>query len=469
MNNDDFRIWGHKAADWAADYRHKLSEVSVRAPLHAGTTYNALPALAPEQPESMENIFNDFEKHIVPGITHWQHPRFFAYFPANAPPPSVIAEQLVNAMAAQCMLWQTSPAATELETRMLEWLRDAFALPATFSGVIQEAASSSTFAAILTLRERALNWHGNTQGLSGNQQLRVYASQEVHSSVDKAIWMAGIGSENFIRIPVQGPMRGMNTKALEAAIVADKAQGLLPAGIVACIGGTSVGGCDNLVEICAIAKKHNVFVHVDAAWAGSAMICPEHRHYWQGIEAADSIVINPHKWLGAQADCSVLFVKNPNDLVRTLAIQPDYLKTHGAEGIINYSEWSTVLGRRFRALKIWFLLRSYGLEGLRNVLRSHVKWSCELAEKIKNTKDFKIVTEPMLSLFSFRHEPATCADLDAHNLALVKAINDDGRIYLTQSKLDGKSIIRFQAGSFEMQHHDIQIAYDAITQIAETL
>lgn len=469
MDNDAFRHWSHRTADWAADYRATLNDVAVRAPLVPGATAKALPAAAPEAAEPMEDIFADFERIIVPGITHWQHPRFFAYFPSNAPAPSVVAEQLVNAMAAQCMLWQTSPSATELETRMMEWLRDALGLPSHFSGVIQEAASSSTFSAILTMRERALKWAGNAHGLSGQKTLRVYASQEVHSSVDKAIWMAGIGSDNFIRIPATGALRGMDAAALEEAIVKDKAAGFLPAGIVACVGGTSVGGTDNLRQVCAVARKHGVFVHVDAAWAGSAMICPEFRHSWDGIEEADSLVFNPHKWLGAQADCSVLFVKSPDDLVKTLAIQPEYLKTQGADGIINYSEWSTVLGRRFRALKIWFLLRSYGLDGLRSVIRNHVKWSVALAEKLRATPNFRITTEPMLSLFSFRHEPEGVADLDAHNLALVKAINDDGRIYITQSKLDDQSIIRFQAGSFEMQHNDIDIAYAAIAEIAKGL
>ena len=469
MDNEDFRSWSHRTADWAADYRANLDALPVRAPLVPGATFNALPRSAPESAEPMDKIFDDFESLIVPGITHWQHPRFFAYFPANAPTPSVIAEQLVNAMAAQCMLWQTSPAATELETRMMQWLRDALGLPTHFHGVIQEAASSSTFAAILTMREKALDWRGNQKGLSGQPTLRVYASQEVHSSVEKAIWMAGIGADNFIRIPTQGPLRGMDVVALQHAIERDKAAGFMPAGIIACVGGTSVGGTDSLMDVCAVARKHQLYVHVDAAWAGSAMICPEFRHLWHGIEEADSLVFNPHKWLGAQSDCSVLFVKQPEDLVKTLAIQPEYLKTQGADGIINYSEWSTVLGRRFRALKIWFLLRSYGLEGLRSVIRNHVKWSVLLAERLRATPHFKITSEPMLSLFSFRYEPSNVADLDVHNLALVKAINDDGRIYLTQSKLEGKSIIRFQAGSFDMKESDVDVAFGAITELAKRL
>jgi aromatic-L-amino-acid decarboxylase len=469
MNSDDFRHWGHRAADWAADYRASLDARPVRAPLVPGATYKQIAEQAPETAQPMEQIFSDFENIIVPGMTHWQHPRFFAYFPSNAPPPSVIAEQLVNAMASQCMLWQTSPAATELETRMTEWLRDALGLPKYFSGVIQDTASMSTFAAVLTMRERTLQWTGNQRGLAGQPTLRIYASNEVHSSNDKAVWMSGIGQDNFVRISVTGALRGIDAQALDAAIMADKANGFVPAGIIACVGGTSVGGTDDLVAVCQIAKKHGLYVHVDAAWAGSAMICEEYRHFWRGIDDVDSLVFNPHKWLGAQSECSILFVRSPNDLVRTLAIQPEYLKTQGADGVINYSEWSTVLGRRFRALKIWFLLRSYGLEGLRKTIRSHVAWSEKLCERLRATPNYRITTDPMLSLFSFRHEPTGVADLDAHNLSLVKAINDDGRIYLTQSKLDGQSMIRFQAGSFEMVANDINIAYAAITETAGKL
>jgi aromatic-L-amino-acid/L-tryptophan decarboxylase len=379
----------------------------------------------------------------------------------------VIAEQYANAIAAQCMLWQTSPAATELETRMTEWLRDALGLVDHFTGVVNDSASSATFSAVLTMREKALAWQGNSQGLSGQPRLRVYASSEVHSSNDKAVWMAGLGTGNLVRIPVEGPLRAMQPQALKQAIESDRDAGFLPAGIIACVGGTSVGGTDDLVATIEVAKQYGLYVHVDAAWAGSAMICEEFRHYWQGIDGVDSVVFNPHKWLGAQFDCSVLFVKDPSSLARTLAIRPEYLKTQGAEGIVNYSELSTVLGRRFRALKIWFLLRSYGLGGLRAVIRNHVAWSEKLAAQLSKTPNFRITTPPMLSLFSFRHEPKGVADLDAHNLALVKAINDDGRIYLTQSSLDGRAIIRFQCGSFDMTEQDIDAAYTTIIEIAQ--
>jgi aromatic-L-amino-acid/L-tryptophan decarboxylase len=469
MNGNEFRNWSQKAAAWGADYREGLRDLPVRAQTKPGAIFNAVPPDAPEAPESMENIFADFERMILPGITHWQHPRFFAYFPANAAPASVIAEQLISTMAAQCMLWQTSPAATELETRVLDWLRRALGLPDGFSGVIQDSASSATLAAVLVMRERALNWAGNRQGLSGQKPVRIYCSGQVHTSIDRAIWIAGVGDDNLVRIPVTGRWRGLDPAALEAAIVADKRAGLLPAGIIASVGGTSVGGTDDIAGVCDIARRHGLYVHVDAAWAGSAMICPEFRHFWRGVENADSVVFNPHKWLGANFDCSAHFLRDPDSLVRTLAIRPEFLKTHGRDGVIDYSEWSVPLGRRFRALKIWFLLRAYGLEHLRGMIRNHVRWSERLAKRLAAVAGFRIATGPMLSLFSFRHEPKRVGDLDEHNLRLLNAINDDGRIYLTQTKVDGQSVIRFQAGSFDMTEADADTAFDVIVEIAQRL
>lgn len=469
MNKDDFRKWSRTAADWGADYREGLSERPVRARSAPGEVAARIAGAPPETPEPLETIFADFERTIVPGMTHWQHPRFFAYFPANAAEISVIAEYLVTAMGAQCMLWQTSPAATELESVVLDWLRQALGLPGGFSGVIQDSASSATLAAVLTMRERALDWAGNSQGLSGQPAVRVYASSEAHSSVDRAIWISGIGEENLVRIPLSGPQRAMDTAALEAAILRDRDAGLKPAGIVACVGGTSVGGTDDIAAVCALARKHGLYVHVDAAWAGSAMICPEYRHFWHGVEEADSVVFNPHKWLGASFDCSAHFLRDPDSLVKTLAIQPEYLKTHGRDHVINYSEWSIPLGRRFRALKIWFLIRAHGLEGLRTMIRNHVDWSEKLARKIAAAPDFELVTDPMLSLFSFRYAPPDTENLDALNQQLLNAINDDGRIYLTQTRVDGKLVIRFQAGQFTTTEEDVLCAFEVIRDTAATL
>jgi aromatic-L-amino-acid decarboxylase len=464
MDNDAFRQWSEKAAGWGADYRKSLRDRPVRAQTKPGAIGAQIAANPPETGEGMEAIFADFERTIVPGMTHWQHPRFFAYFPANAAPVSVIAEYLVTAMAAQCMLWQTSPAATELETKIIDWMRQGLGLPDGFSGLIQDSASSATLAAVLVMREKALGWRGNVEGLANHSPVRIYASSQVHTSIDRAIWVAGIGEKNLVRIPVAGPLKGMEPAALEAAILADRAAGLLPAGVIACTGGTSTGACDPIGAVADIAAKHGLYLHVDAAWAGSAMICPEYRTLWEGVEKAHSIVFNPHKWLGAQFDCSIQFIRSPEDQVRTLAIQPEYLKTHGTDGIINYSEWSVPLGRRFRALKLWFLLRYHGLSGLRTMIRNHVAWSEKLARRLAAEPDFEIVTQPVLSLFSFRHKGG--ADADRHNIALVNAINDDGRIYLTQTRVDGRIAIRFQAGQFEMTEADADAAFDVITEIA---
>jgi aromatic-L-amino-acid/L-tryptophan decarboxylase len=469
MNWTDFAGWGRRVADWAADYHQTLRQRPVRAQVKPGEILNALPEAPPELAEEMEKIFADFEKIVLPGMTHWQHPRFFAYFPANASPPSMLAEYLVTAMAAQCMLWQTSPAATEMETRMMDWLRQAIGLPGSFTGVIQDSASTATLAAVLTMRERALSWDGNKAGLSGQPRLRVYSSNEVHTSIDRAIWISGIGQDNLVRIPVLGPHRSMDPDALRAAIEADLAAGFRPAGIIACTGGTGVGASDDVGAVVTVAKDFGLYVHLDAAWAGAAMIVPEYRELWEGVDGVDSMVFNPHKWLGAQFDCSAHFVRDPEDLVRTLAIRPEYLKTHGHDGIVNYSEWSVPLGRRFRALKLWFLMRSYGLEGLRGRLRNHVDWSAALAERLRAEPDFEITSEPVLSLFSFRFAPEGARDLDTLNQRLVDTINDDGRIYLTQTLLDGAKVVRFQVGQFDCTQEDVAFAFDVITEIARNM
>jgi aromatic-L-amino-acid decarboxylase len=469
MDNQSFREWAVRAAEWAADYRASIAAQPVRPNIAPGAIAGQLPRQAPEAPEEMGTIFADFERIIVPGMTHWQHPRFFAYFPANASPFSVIAEFLVSALAAQCMLWQTSPAATELETVMLEWLRQAVGLPDGFQGVIQDSASSATLAAVLTMRERALGYSGNKSGLAAQPKLRIYASDQTHSSINKAAWIAGIGEDNLIKIATGGSTRAMNMQALDAAIVADRSAGLVPAGIIACVGGTSTGAFDDMAGLISVARRHGLYVHVDAAWAGAAMICPEFRTMWAGVEAADSVVLNPHKWLGAQFDCSAHFVREPRSLLRSLAIQPEFLKTHGHEGLTNYSEWSIPLGRRFRALKLWFLIRGHGLEGLRTMIRDHVCWSQAVARRLATTPGFALVTPPVLSLFSFRHDPGDGRDLDAHNLMLLTAINDDGRLYLTQTRVDGRIAIRFQAGSMQTTEADVNLAFDVIQTLAARL
>lgn len=463
MNWDDYAHWGRHIADWGAEYHKTLRDRPVRAQTAPGEIAAQLPTAPPNAPEDMAAVMADFEAIIMPGMTHWQHPRFFAYFAANAAPPSMLAEQLANTVAAQCMLWQTSPAATEVEGLMVDWLRQALDLPEGYTGVIQDSASSATLSAALTMRERATGYTGNKQGLSGKGHLRIYCSDQVHSSIDRAAWVAGIGQDNLVKLPTIGPRHAMDVDALRAAIAADIADGHTPAGMIAITGGTGVGASDDLGPLLKVAQAHDLYTHLDAAWAGSAMICPEfHADFWDGVAGYDSIVFNPHKWLGAQFDCSIQFLRDAQPQLNTLKIEPEYLKTTG-EVVTNYSEWTIPLGRRFRALKIWFLIRSYGLDGLRTRIRNHVAWAQELCEALR-ADGFEITSEPILSLFSFR-----CPGSDDDQQRLVDALNDDGRIYLTQGAFEGRKVIRFQVGQFDCTRDDVMMARDVIGQVWKNL
>ena len=319
------------------------------------------------------------------------------------------------------------------------------------------------------MREKSLDWTGNKTGLSGRSKLRIYASEEVHSSIDRAIWFSGIGEDNLVRIPVHGDLRSMDPELLKKAIQKDKQDGHMPAGIIAATGGTSSGSCDNISVIADIATKENLYLHVDAAWAGSAMICSEYRYLWQGIEKADSIVFNPHKWLGAQFDCSVQFLKDPSIQKNTLSISPEYLKTKGVDGITNLSDYTIQLGRRFRSLKLWFLIRSEGMSGLKKVIRNHVKWTENLYDKMKNLSNVEIVTSPILSLFTFRFIKNGSSNIDEINEKILAEINNEGKIYLTPTKVKNNYVIRFTAGTFEMEEADIEVAYNCIREKSESL
>ncbi|MEM9583762.1 MAG: pyridoxal-dependent decarboxylase [Pseudomonadota bacterium] len=460
MEWDEFAHWGKHIADWAADYHKGIADLPVRPHVEPGDIAAQIAGQPPEIPEDMGAILSDFEQIVMPGMTHWQHPRFFAYFPANAAPPSMLAEMLVTTIAAQCMLWQTSPAATELEAVMIDWLRQALGLPDGTVGVIQDSASSATLSAVLTMREKATAFTGNRDGLNGKGALRIYCSAGVHSSIDRACWVAGIGQSNLIKLPTTGPLHGMDPTALKAAIAADRAAGHVPAGVIAVTGGTGVGASDDLNAVAQVAESEGLYTHLDAAWAGSAMICPEFRDpFWRGAERCDSIVFNPHKWLGAQFDCAVQFLRDPKPQIDTLKIEPEYLRTSGLD-VTNYSEWTIPLGRRFRALKLWFLIRSYGLDGLRMRIRNHVAWARELCDVIRALDGFDIVTEPILSLFTFR-APGD----DAMQQRLVDAINADGRIYLTQGAFSGRAMIRFQVGQFDTTREHVMMAGDVIKEV----
>ncbi|MEZ5723074.1 MAG: pyridoxal-dependent decarboxylase [Paracoccaceae bacterium] len=465
MDHDDLAHWSKRAADWARDYHAVLRDRPVRPDIAPGDFRKRIEAPVPEAPTPIETVFDDFARLVPAAMTHWQHPRFFAYFPANAAPASMLAEQLANAMASQAMLWQTAPAANEMEALVIDWLREAVGLPGTFTGTIHDSATTATFSAVLTMRERALGYSGLTDGLSGAPRLRLYASAQTHSSVDKAARLSGIGQDNLVKIPGRAgdPLFSMDPAALDAAIRADVAAGHRPAGVILATGGTSIGACDDLAACIAVAKSHGLPTHVDAAWAGTAMIAPEFRHLWAGIEGADSVVFNPHKWLGAQFDASVQFLRDPGPQIATMGLRPDYLKTQNADAVVNYNEWTLPLGRRFRALKIWFLLRIEGLEALRARIRDHVAWSAEAAEAIAALDGFEIVTPPILSLFTFRFRD------DAATAALLEAVNRAGRIYLTQTTHEGRFVIRVQVGTWDCTREDVQAIAEELAAHAARL
>ena len=458
MNHDDLRHWSKHAADWAHGYHNSLRDRPVRPNQPPGGVAAQLTETAPELPEPMDAIFADFERIVVPGMTHWQHPGFFAYFSSNASPASMLAEQLTNAMSSMAMLWQTSPAATEMEQVMVRWLAQALGLGDAFCGTIHDSATTATLSAIVAMREAALDFAGNSDGLAAHPVLRIYASAETHSSVDKAIRVAGIGQRNLVKIATDAS-HSMDPALLDAAIKDDLAAGLLPAGVVLCTGGTSIGAFDRIGDCIAVAHAHGLPVHVDAAWAGSAMICPEFRHLWAGIEAADSIVFNPYKWLGAQFDGAVQFLQDPAAQLKALGLRPAYLETAGREEAVNFNEWTIPLGRRFRALKLWFHLRAYGLEGLRARIRNHVAWATQLCEALRALPGVEIVTPPALALFTF------ALATDAATEALLTRINDDGRIYLTQTRHNGRYVIRVQIGQFDASREDVMVVAAVIADL----
>lgn len=459
MNHDDLNHWSKRAADWALDYHKGLRERPVRPDVEPGEIAAKLPASAPEDPEPPETLFADFETLVPDAMTHWQHPRFFAYFPANASPASMLAEQLSNAISAQAMLWQTAPAANEIEEVMIRWLRDAMGLADHFTGTIHDTATTATLTAVITMREVALEHKGITEGLSGQPTLRLYASAQTHSSVDKAARLSGIGQDNLVKVPTD-PSHSMDPGALDAAIRSDLEHGMKPAGVVLCVGGTSIGASDRIAECIAVAKSHGLMVHVDAAWAGSAMICPEFRSLWDGVDGADSIVFNPHKWLGVQFDCAIQFLRDPLPQINAMGLRPEYLKTQGADEITNYNEWTVPLGRRFRALKLWFTLRAYGLTGLRQRIRNHIAWAEEAEAAIADLPGCEITTPCALSLFTFRLSAGDDATAD-----LLGRINRDGRIYLTQTLHEGQFVIRVQVGQFDCTREDVMMIPEVISEL----
>ena len=471
MDHETFRKHAHDFVDWMADYMGSIEKYPVRSQAIPGDIATQLPIQPPEVGEPMEKIFADFKSIVLPGMTHWQHPDFFAYFSSNASPPSVLAEMLTATLGAQCMLWQTSPAATEMEIRILDWLRIMTGLPKGLYGVIQDSASSAILCALLTARERATDWQVNHNGLAQSAPVIVYTSEQAHSATEKGAKIAGYGKSNVRFIKTDNNF-AMDPHALETAIQKDQSKGLIPACVVASIGTTGVGAIDPLRKIGEICKSHNVFLHVDAAWAGSALILPEQRWMSDGIELADSIVFNPHKWLMTNFDCSAHYIRDPDALTRTLAILPEYLKSSQKKSVINYRDWGIPLGRRFRALKLWFVIRSYGIEGLRKVLRQHIELAKKAESWIAVTPDFEIVAPRSLTLFNFRYRPKgvfTAHELDKINEILLQRLNDSGSVYFTQNRVLNCYTIRWSTGQFRTEFHHVKAAWELICKTARDI
>jgi aromatic-L-amino-acid/L-tryptophan decarboxylase len=470
VDTETFRRHGHELVDWIADYYRSVETLPVRAQVQPREVFRRLPEHPPAEGESFEAIFRDFNEIILPGMTHWQHPSFFAYFPANSSPPSVLAEMLTAALGSQCMSWVTSPAATELEERVMLWLREMIGLPGTFSGVIQDTASTSTLCAILTAREVRSGFAINTSGFPANTTYMVYCSTETHSSIEKAVKIAGIGREHLRKVEVDAA-NALRPGALEQAIREDLAAGRVPLAVVATLGTTGSTAVDPLAEIAAIARRFDLWLHVDAAYAGSALLLPEYRGMIEGVEGADSFVFNPHKWLFTNFDCSAYFVKDETALVRTFEILPEYLKTSEAERVNNYRDWGIQLGRRFRALKLWFVIRSYGISGLQERLREHLRMAQELAARIRESGGFQLMAPVPLNLICFRYAPGGIPEtsLNGLNMELMERLNRTGRIYLTHTKLNTAVALRMVVGQTNVGQRHVDEAWELITTTARSL
>ncbi len=470
MNPDDFRRHGHQLVDWMADYMRDVGTLPVTPAVRPGDVLRQLPSSPPEDGESFERLFQDFTRIIVPGMTHWNHPGWFAYFPANNSPPSVLAEMLTATLGAQCMSWATSPAATELEQVTMEWLRQMLGLPKDFTGVIQDTASTATLVALLSARERATHHAAGVTGLAGTgARLTVYASSEAHSSIDKGVKLAGYGLEQLRRVPVDQAYALM-PDALDRMIAADRRAGHIPACVVATAGTTSSTAVDPLSRIAEVCRRHDVWLHVDAAYAGTAAIVPELRYLFDGVEQADSFVFNPHKWMLVNFDCSAYFVRDRETMLRTFQVTPEYLRTAEDAEVVNYRDWGIQLGRRFRALKLWFVIRSYGVEGLRALVRNHVALAHELAGWIEASRVFELMAPAPLGLVCFRYNPpeleADDARLDELNAALLARVNATRRVNLTQTSLAGRYVIRVAIGQRQTERGHVEEVWRLIREAA---
>ncbi|MBE3086782.1 MAG: aminotransferase class V-fold PLP-dependent enzyme [Bacteroidetes bacterium] len=470
MTPDEFRKHAHELVEWMAGYMENVENYPVKSLVVPGEIFSKIPDSPTTYSESFDSIIKDIDEIIMPGITHWQSPNFFAYFPANTSPPSILAEMLIATLGSQCMIWETSPAAAELEEKMMIWLRDLIGLPSGFEGVIQDTASTATLAAIITAREKITNFLINSEGAEHAGTLKVYCSDQAHSSVEKAVKICGIGRKNLVKISVKEDF-SMDPEKLKEAIIHDKERGHISCCVVATIGTTGTTAVDPLRAIGEICRENGIWLHVDAAMAGTALILPEFQWMLDGREYIDSFVFNPHKWMFTNFDCSAYFVKDVGALIKTFEVLPEYLKTRTRGKVNDYRDWGVPLGRRFRALKLWSVIRSYGTEGLRDKIRYHISIAARLSEMISKETDFEILAPVIISVVCFRYVPAGYSNdqINALNEKLIHQLNDSGRLYLSHTVLNGKYTLRMVTAQTNVTLEHVEKAWDLIKKTARNL
>ncbi len=468
MDPEAFRREAHRLADWIADYLAHSGKFPVLARVRPGEIRSALPTSAPEQGEPFDRIFSDFEQIIIPGITHWNHPGFFAYFAITGSAPGVLAEFLSAALNVQAMLWRTSPAATELEEVTLTWLRKLLGLPSSFDGVIYDTASISTLHALAAARERAVPSVG-ALGLAGRDdvpRLRVYCSDQTHSSIDKAVMLLGLGQQSVRKIPSDREFR-MRPDALARAVAGDRSDGWRPLAVVATVGTTSSTSVDPVPEIAELCQRESIWLHVDAAYAGVAAMVPGHEWILKGAELSDSVVVNPHKWLFTPFDLSVLYCRHMDLIRAAFALTPEYLKSVEAAPVRNLMDTGIQLGRRFRALKLWMVMRHFGAEGLRARLAEHMRLARLFASWVEASPDFECLAPVPFSVVCFRARPRVNEDADALNERILESVNATGEMFISHTRLDGRYALRLAIGNLHTAESHVTRAWDLLQAHAD--
>lgn len=471
LPRDELVEQGRAVLDWIAEYLEHPERYPVLSQVRPGEIRASLAAAPPRDPEPLERILADFESKIIPGITHWNHPAFFGYFATSSSVPGILAEMLTATLDVKAMLWKTSPAATELEQVATDWLRQMLGLGDGWFGITTDTASISSMLALAAAREARPELEIRERGMAGRTdlpRLRVYGSEHMHSSVDKAALALGIGLENVVKIGTDDEYR-MRPDALAAAIASDRALGYLPLACVATIGTTSATSIDPVPAIAEICRRENVWLHVDGAYGGMLAIAPEYRFVLDGVADADSFVVNPHKWLFVPFDCSALFVKRPEVLKRAFSLVPEYLMTREQDDVVNYMDYGVQLGRRFRALKLWMVIRAFGTDGLAESLRAHCALAREFAAWVALSGEWELMAPVPFSLVCFRHAPPgmTGPDLDRHNEAIMHAVNAGGDVFLSHTKLNGRYTLRLAIGNIRTEKRHVVLAWERLREAAQ--